>query len=586
MVLRGRFLQSVRYGPPGELAVYQTIRVPTRPDPTWRPHVPVRKSVLALTTTCVAAALAATVAAPSPAGAEGAGVGTARVSSTLLDLKVGNLLGIKLFDGGSQSTSDARTSAPNAFAGLTQLRVTSGVVPALNISTPPLMATTQAGGTRSITSSVLDLGTVVPPAVASGTLQPVTLSALLEPATASSMTTRLANLGLGTALAKVGVIQEVERTGSGASAAEGTRQVDIDALAVLDLGSLLAGLGINILDLPFSVISGLITTLGLGAIVPSGTTLAGEVAALKSTIAQLSNTAETTVTTPLATQLGTLLPGPLAPLAPTVGTTVSTALATLQSTLSTLLNTAVDALSKAVLVQVNALQLGTVARAVDTVAASKATTTGKVGSIKVASLTLPGLDIAATAAQINALTAQVNAALGGALAPLGLGNLLSVKLFDAATSVTDAGGVINASSAITALSVKVTPPPLLASLVSTLVASGAPLSSVLPAAAASSAGGAAPVRAAAATDPIANLQALLGANGVLAQGLSLDVARITSSAQHLVPVAVTGTTPSSPTPKQLPHTGGNDVLLGGLGALGLAGVLGGRRLRRAAKARS
>jgi len=534
-----------------------------------------KRTAVRLATSAVAVTLT-TMAASAPAGAaETKGIGTASVSTTILDAKLGNLLGIQLLNDSARSTTDPKVGTTEAFAQVTQLKVTS-IIPSLNKTVGYFEAKTP-GGNPTATGTLLDLGTILPASIGTGSIEPINLSTVTAPSAASAMSSRVTDLGFLAGLLNVGVVQSTNRTGSGGALADATRDLSVDAITVLRLGALLKALGIDLALLPLSVINGLVASLGLPiAGLPAGTDLATFVSGLSSSITALVDQQAATVgSTVTGTLTGLLGSNVVTELAITANTTTQAALAAVRATLDGLLQTVLDALDDAALVRVNALELATVAKAAGTVSGSLATATGKVGAVQIGNLvSVPGVDLLATTAQINAATGQINTALNGVLGPLGLGNLVSVRLFDKQTGVAQVDGYVKSVASITGLALRVTPPAALTQVVNTLLASGAPVTSLL------SVGTAVPVVGA----ELAPLVAALGspAGGVLAQGLSVDVARIASAADHVVPAGqISVDTPASQTPTSLPKTGSESLpLLLGAAALGGAAIGGRRVLRR------
>src|SRR5688572_1055573 len=97
------------------------------------------------TTRLLGAFAAATIAAIAPlsatiaSAAEPNGVGRGTVGSTLLQVDVGpagNVLSVKLLSDEGRSTIDPADGSPVSSTSLTPFTITSGVVPALNVSSP------------------------------------------------------------------------------------------------------------------------------------------------------------------------------------------------------------------------------------------------------------------------------------------------------------------------------------------------------------------------------------------------------------------------------------------------------------------
>lgn len=548
-----------------------------------------------------AGGLAASVAAlglmTADAGAAAKdGVGTGSVTTSVLDAALGDLLGLTLLQDVAGSSNDPKAGPTGASSTFRQLKLTSAV-PALNRVVGEHKVSAPAGPS-DVTTSLLNLNSLGLGAVVNGLIQPLTLKALSTPSASTASSAKITNLRLLGGLANLGVLNSTDRTGASSSASEAGRAMSLEALSLLDLGKLLQGLGLDILNLPLSVVSGLITSLGIPIDLQGATNLTALVNSLNGSITSLTNSLAnqaTMVTNPvLATLDGLGLPVRLQPV---LNTAIQTALTTLQTTLTTLINLVTSLLESATVLKVNALDVTTVAKATDTVAGSTATANGRLGSLQIGPLNLPGIDLAAATATVNNLLAQIEAALGGVLAPLGLSNLLDVKLFDRTTGVTEAGGVVKALSSITGLVVKLTPPSLGA--LTQLAPAGGGIGTVLPTTAprvaangSVSAAAAAPALAAAAPNPLTGLLGgVLGGSSLLSRGLELRVGTVESQSLHAIPASAPGSpAPGSPapggtttsTPGSLPRTGGEQTVLALLG-LGLgAAALGARRLRRKA----
>lgn len=564
-----------------------------------------RKRTIA--TRMVATALAASVATlaltASASNAEAKpGVGSGTVSTNVLDAALGDLLGLRLLEDVAGSTTDPKLGQVGASSVFRQLKLSSTIGALNKVVGEHKVSAPQGPG--EVNTSLLDFNSLGLGAIVNGALQPLNLKALHTPSASTSSSARITDLGLLGGLASLGVLNATDKTGSGTAASEAARAMTLDALSLLDLGKLLQGLGLDLLNLPLSIVSGLLTSFGVPIDLQGATSLTGLVTSLQTSIDTLLTTLEnqvTTVTTPVLTALGNL--GLPIPLQPVLNTAIDTVLTTLQNTLNTLISTVIDLLENATLLKVNALDINTQAKATSTVAGSTATATGKLGGIQIGNLNLPGLDLLAVTSAVNALLAQITNALGGLLAPLGLSDLLSVKLFDKQTGVTESAGVVKALSSITALVVNVGVPSagLLGSLNQPASGIGSLLSRTnakmaahrsVSAAGSVQAAAAAPAVLAAAPNPLAGL---LGVTSVLSKGLSLRVGTVQSQSLHAIP-ATPGTpnaplTPAAPgtpssvttTPGTLPRTGGEQTALALL-AMGLgAAALGARRLRRGAR---
>ena len=551
-----------------------------------------------LTATALAASLTA-VATTASAGSAAAspGVGTGAVSTSVLDAALGDLLGVTLLQDIGSSTTDPKVGPSGASSTFTSLKLSS-TVPALN-TTLGQQRVAAPGGPGEVSSALLDLNSLGLGAVVSGTIEPILLKALHQPSSATASSARITDLGLLGGLANLGVLNATDRTGSGTAGAEAARDMRLDALGVLALGPLLRGLGLDLLTLPLSVISGLVTSLGIPLNLAGASSLSTLVQSITGSIATLSSTSSPVVIEPVIAVLDGL--GLPAVLQPVVDTLVPNALDALQATLTSLIEGVVDLLENATLLKLNALDISTVARATDSLSTSTATATGTLGGVQIGGLNLPGIDLASLTGNLNGLLAQLQAALGSVLGPLGITDLLSLRLFDRQTGVTEADGVVKAVSSITGAVLKVTPPADLLGTVTRLTDQSGGLGGLLGAsnrlAAARPSTSARAFATAAATRPAltaaANpLEGLLGVTSILSKGLELRLGTVQSQSLHGVPTGVVplvdppAATPAAAitpgiTPNgKLPRTGGDQSILA-LTALGLGALaLGARRLVR------
>jgi len=546
-----------------------------------------------LTATALAASLTAVATTASAGSAAAApGVGTSAVSTSVLEATVGDLLGVTLLQDVGSSTTDPKVGPSGANSTFTSLKVSS-TIPALN-TTLGQQRVAAPGGPGEASSALLDLNSLGLGAVVSGTIEPILLKALHQPSSATASSARITDLGLLGGLANLGVLSATDRTGSGTAGAEAARDMSLDALGVLALGPLLRGLGLDLLTLPLSVISGLVTSLGIPLNLAGASSLSALVQSITGSIATLSSTSSPTVIQPVIAVLDGL--GLPAILQPVVDTLVPSALDTLQATLTSLIEGVISLLENATLLKLNALDITTVARATDSLSTSTATATGTLGGIQIGGLTLPGIDLAALTGTINGLLAQVQAALNGVLGPLGIADLLSLRLFDRQTGVTESDGVVKAVSSITGAVLKVAPPADLVGTVTRLTDQSGGLGGLLGAsnrlAAAGSSGksfataaATRPALTAAAANPLEGL--LGGVTSILSKGLELRLGTVQSQSLHGVPTGIVPLvdTPAAITPGitpngKLPRTGGDQGVLA-LTALGLGAVaLGARRLVR------
>lgn len=521
-----------------------------------------RTTASKIAATGLAASIVTLAAGAGNASAEPAGIGSASVATTILDTKVGDLLQLTLLKDSSFANTDATAGPLGAVAKLTSLQLSS-TVSQLN-TTQGDYRVSSPGSPSTMTSSVLDFAsTPIPASVLTGQIEPVTLTALSSPTAATSTVAKVARLGALGGILDVSSVTSTDKTGSGTLASQATRSLSIDAIAGLKLGELLKMLGFDLLKLPISTVNGLLTTLGLKVGLPTNTNLQTYVASLGTAITDVINSTNSTVDSRLVSQLQAL-PG-IGAVVPAVGTAKDAAVAALTSTLQNLVKTVVDALENAVLLQVSALTLSADTKATDALGTSLAKASGTLGGIKVGKLEIPGVDLAATADAINGTLKSVETALNTVLAPLGLADIIKVRLFERNTSTQLVDGYVKAVASITALSVKVTPPANLAGIVSSvqgtatpLLGAGTGLTSALPQLG----------------------QALGGVNSVLKDGVSVEVGRVAAQSLHAVPATATPATPSVSTPGGLPRTGGEAAPLA-FGALTLGALaLGARRLGR------
>lgn len=129
-------------------------------------------------------------------------------------------------------------------------------------------------------------------------------------------------------------------------------------------------------------------------------------------------------------------------------------------------NGVLGGLDGASLLVVHDLVVGVTARADDALSSSVASVVGSVGDVQVGGVSLGGLDVGATAAQLSALSGQVTSAIGGLLGTIdpGLAGLVQVDLLARATSLAQKDGITTASAAITGLRASITPPDVCAVL--------------------------------------------------------------------------------------------------------------------------
>lgn len=493
------------------------------------------------------------------------GIGSGTVSTSVLDASLGDLLGLRLLEDVATSTTDPDMGALGASSVFRQLRLTSTItegLPSLN----QVVGEHTVGapvGTSDVTTSALNLNTLALGAVADGSLGPLELKAASDGSASTSSATQITGMSLLGGLASIGALDSTDKTVSGKAAAEAGRTMTLQALSLLDVGRLLQGLGLDALNLPLSVVSGLVTSLGLPVNLHGSQSFAALVGSLIDSIAALQGSLDAFVGEPLLGAIGGL--GLPVTLQPALGAAIEGSIVTMQQTLADLITSTIGLVESASVFKVNGLEVDTMARASDTVAGSVATATGKIANVQVGPTVVPGIDLStATPADVEARTAQIQATLGSVLAPLGFTDLLTVELFERETGVTEADGIVTAEASMTGLSVTLTPPSLDAiddiddpdgginTLIPVILPSGKAAGGKSRAAKA-----ARQVRLqanAVAANPLAAVLAGgLGNDALLSQGLTMRLGTVDSQARQSVPAVIpdgpttTTTTPLTPT---------------------------------------
>jgi len=138
----------------------------------------------------------------SPAHAATPGVGTALTSSSLLDVKLGSLLNLKVLADEARSTIDPSVAQPEAFSRLNALSLTSVLPAPLNNISLPVVESKSPGGSPNVTGPSLNLatplpGVPVPAAVLGGVLNAASLTSGVDAAGAhSALTSGVGNISL------------------------------------------------------------------------------------------------------------------------------------------------------------------------------------------------------------------------------------------------------------------------------------------------------------------------------------------------------------------------------------------------------
>lgn len=459
-----------------------------------------RAAVAAVTTLSLVAAIASIGGA---AHAATTGVGTSQVTTTVANLQVGTngaLLGVRLLGDDARSTIDSKVaSAAEAYSRFTGVAVSSNLVPALKDLSSPPVESKQPGGQASVTTGSINLSNpapgvtpsvTIPSTVLSGTIGLAHLSSEAAATQAkSALSATLANAAAVGGLVSVAGVTSSLNTAAASAQSDGSRSIKVDQIVVLDLGSLLSGIGLPLVDLPVETVQGLLTQLGttvtgLGAPATVNATidsLQQQLVDLEAAVAAGGTALPTgqTITTIVNTINGTPLGTVVDPATVTTITNLGTVLAQLnalidstQDTLADVLAGVLSTLDGAPLLSVDSVDVGVTTKAADTVANSLATVTAKIGAVNVGVSKLATVDLVDSLTTINTAVNGVNTKLKDTLKVIdpGLENLVNVSVFERAANkgVTEANGYVTAVDGITALKATVTPPAALATILTTI----------------------------------------------------------------------------------------------------------------------
>ncbi len=537
----------------------------------------------------LATAVLAAAAYTAPASAEIAGVGTSLSSTKVLSAQLGNgqLLDLLLLGDEARSTIDPAVAAPEAYSRLTAIKASTAIVPNSPINVEKSFEAKSAGpsevaipGTTFASSLPLDLAPVI-----SGTVDPGKLTAtVLNGTAAAGLNVKLSDISAVGGLLSVDSLTSTMGASSAGSASDAARGVAVQNIKVLDLGSLLQGLGLPLGELTpkqvIALVDGLAASTGLP--LPSGTTtLAQAVTTLNAaidnlqaaattgttatTVTQVTNVIDTTTNTLLGT-VGLVSPvGTTSTVVTAVVATVNDLINQLQALINELLAKGLAALDNLALLSLEGVQVGVATKAVDTVEASSATVTGSIGKVLVGGVALPGIDLNQAVTAINANVSAINSKLGSILSLVSpdLANILQVSVLDKATSVTSSDGYVRSRAGLTAASATITPPANLAAIVKTItdqVGVAQTLAGTT-------------VGVPALSTAMNNLGFVLKASSsVLTSPSKVQIASVLSASDFARAGGVTTTgAPGGPSDPgtTLPRTGGTDLILLG----GLAGVL-------------
>ena len=568
-----------------------------------------RKFATRLVASAAALCLTATIAGPSPAGAQTAeGVGTSKASHTLLGLQLGNagsLLNLGILADTAQSTIDVAQEPAHALSRLVPVSLASGLVPGLSnlVSALPTFESRTPGGNGNVTGSALDLASPsgllgLPLGLLGGSIIPTSLTSALDADGArSGLDTKLADLSLLSGLLKIVSVNNKMGTAAALPAANGTRALGIDAISLLSLGDLLGGLNLDLAELPLGVVSGLLETLNVPLALPTGaadlqsavdgllgtiTGILGQVtgnnALLNSIVGDVPAINGLLGGLPVALPLNGLNLTDISSLNLPLGT-VQGLLTTLQDTLSNLLGTALGLLDDLTLLKLDGATIGATTKATDSLTASVADVTGKLGGLTVLGIQLPGVDLLSVGELLNGVTST----LGNVLSIIdpSLKDLIHVGVLEKATSLTTANGYNQALAGIDVLNVKITPPAILQNLVGTLTGNtGLSALGKLQAAGVANPLGELPLLGSGALN-LGNLLNLPATVGALTQGLTLKLGSVQSASQFKLASAPAPAAVAAPVPvAELPRTGGDTRTLGILAAGMAVLALGVRRWAR------
>lgn len=543
--------------------------------------------------------LAATVApAHAQSAEEVTGTGTTTGSLTVLGARAGNLLALDLLSDSGLANTDERVGAPSALASISALAIDS---PAAGVSqTVPLVTVESTGEPQEESTEVQPVDN---PAV-SGTIVPMALSAVVgDDGALSGVSAGITDLDVLSGILHVTSTELGLDSQARSTQADGLHGLRLDTVTLLDLDALLTGLGIPLADLPLETVLGLVDSLGLlpelgAALTEAGVTgvdaadlsvegLLATADGLTTDIGMLSDLGEqlavdeTTcdVTEPAVDLLGQLTGQATETLCDDVTKTVNdatTQVLSLTDQLGALLNLPVSTLAGQALLTLDGLDVSVVTNATDSLETSVADVTAAFGGISVGGLGLDGLDLTATAEQVNATVDQVESTLGGVLGQIhpSLANLIDISALDSDTSVVEDAGSIIASADFTGLRVEVLPDiaELLAVVegLAGVESVGDQLSALgLPVPAGPA--GITELNSLLAGVPTSGL-ATDDAVQVLSEGLTLEVATLSQQSSFAAAAA-----PAAPVPT-LPTTGSNDGLVLLLGAGAVVAALGTRRL--------
>jgi LPXTG-motif cell wall-anchored protein len=433
------------------------------------------------------------------------GVGTTQSNQTVLDLGLGNLLNLNLLSDTGQAVTQDVTKALASIAGL---KLSSNLIPALNVSVPTNPVVAQLPGGAAASKDQVSLGgsltgllkgvpllsglgtTIDQSGLVTGGVLPIDVQAALATlsSTVGGNAKLLSSLGLLDGLASINSLTSNLTQGSTTDSASVSRVLHVDTLGVLNLGGLLALLtNGNLLSLPLGVLSTLLSSLGVPVPDVAGLAkgdLTSLVTGLTATLTNLTaNSPVASLTAPVVGLLTTLLGGALPAVATTGGLpNLAGLISTVQTTLTNLLSSVLGNLANTPLLKLNALNISAATNAVADVASSVASSSCGLGSIQIANL--PAISLSAVNDVLATVAKLVNTVVSAL--PLGLNKLLQLSicgqtiLGDPLTTgstknISTSNGVVTATASTSALSIGVHPEALLGAI----SGGGSPLGTLL-----------------------------------------------------------------------------------------------------------
>lgn len=390
------------------------------------------------------------------------GHGHSSGGTSLLTVSLGDAeLSLALVTEEAHVSTEPGASTPSATERVAPLGVASSLVPGLAALSQPAIETHHTSGEDTAVTPGVDLAALVAggpvPGLLSGTVDPVTLrSAVGADGAVSAATGAVRDLRVLGGLLSVDLVEAVLGAAARNDAAEADRHVQVDEVVALHLGALLASLGISLGDLPIDTAIDLLAALGVP--LPGGASpaeLATDIADLQSTIAE-ARAEHTEASAELVAAVDQAQVDELTDEIAALVATIDAATAELAEAIDGIL----AGLDGAALLVLEDIDVRLIARAAGTVAASAALVDMSVGEVRVGTVSLGGIDVGATLAEVAAVADAVNTALSAVLGLVdpALEDLVNVQLLDRETSVSPGADGITAAASFAGLRVTVTPP--------------------------------------------------------------------------------------------------------------------------------